>query len=88
MAAKAIHCQYLCFHRGFIRDSYFLRNKMVRNYVRKTTRQTWDAQSMQLALVDISNGMPFKTAARMYKLPLMTLKRRAKNQNKVVSALT
>ncbi|KAF2882300.1 hypothetical protein ILUMI_23865 [Ignelater luminosus] len=56
---------------------------MVRNYIRKTKRQTWDANVMQTALNEIANGMPFKRASKIFNLPLTTLKRRAKGQNKL-----
>lgn len=58
---------------------------MVRKYVRKSDRQSWDEDVMTTALREIKDGMPYKTAARMYNLPLSTLKRRAKGKNKIVS---
>ncbi|CAH1099046.1 unnamed protein product [Psylliodes chrysocephalus] len=58
---------------------------LVKTYIRITTRQGWDPNSMRLSLEYISKGMPFERAARLYNLPLSTLKRRAKNQNKLVS---
>ncbi|XP_068907656.1 uncharacterized protein [Tenebrio molitor] len=56
---------------------------MVRKYVRKTGRQNWEEDVMTIALQEIKNGLPYKTAARMYNLPLSTLKRRAKGKNKI-----
>ncbi|KAB0805315.1 hypothetical protein PPYR_02285 [Photinus pyralis] len=55
---------------------------MPRTYHRKSNRQNWNAEHMDTALQEVlHNGMPFKTAARIFGVPLMSLKRRAKNKN-------
>ena len=52
---------------------------MVRNYVRKTTRQSWDEVSMQRAVLSVMNGdQGYKKAAEMYDVPQTTLERRVK----------
>ena len=52
---------------------------MVRNYVRKTTRQSWDEVSMQQAVLSVMNGdHGYKKAAEMYDVPQTTLERRVK----------
>uniref|UniRef100_A0A6P7FN37 Uncharacterized protein LOC114332046 n=1 Tax=Diabrotica virgifera virgifera TaxID=50390 RepID=A0A6P7FN37_DIAVI len=80
LSNKVLSYTEICFIT--IKCSYIIFTEiMVRTYVRKTTRQQWDSNSMKLALENISNGMHFKRAARLYNLPLSILKRRAKNQN-------
>ncbi|XP_066593618.1 uncharacterized protein [Prorops nasuta] len=54
---------------------------MPRTYKRKTQRQNWDPKCMELALDAILEGMPIKTSAKLYNVPLMSLKRRFKNIN-------
>lgn len=54
---------------------------MPRTYHRKTERQSWDPQSMQQALDAIKNGMPIRSAAKSFNVPVMSLKRRTKNKN-------
>lgn len=54
---------------------------MPRKYVRKTNRQNWNPESMRGALEEVKNGLPYKTASKMFNVPLMSLKRRAKGTN-------
>ena len=56
---------------------------MPRNYVRKTTRGEWHDEEMVAALAAVEDGMPYKTASREFSVPVMSLKRRAKEKNKV-----
>lgn len=55
---------------------------MPRVYKRKTERQNWSVEAMQAALKEVEEGIPYKTAARKYEVPVMALKRRAKGINK------
>jgi len=61
----------------------FQNSTMPRHYVRKTTRQSWDDESMKQALVAVEHGTPYLTAAKQFNIPRNTLKRRHKNVNKV-----
>lgn len=56
---------------------------MVQNYKRKTDRQKWDEDKMRLAIESVLNGMAYKTAARNFAVPLMSLKRRCTGKNKL-----
>ncbi|XP_052741851.1 uncharacterized protein LOC128198807 [Bicyclus anynana] len=56
---------------------------MPRIYIRKTNRQNWPEEQMQKALDAVRDGMPYKTASREFKVPVMALKRRAKGKNKI-----
>uniref|UniRef100_UPI00358F9432 tigger transposable element-derived protein 2-like n=1 Tax=Myxine glutinosa TaxID=7769 RepID=UPI00358F9432 len=60
---------------------------MPRNYVRKSTRQSWTVEAMEAALQAIENGdMGYKKAAKEFGVPKTTLKRRHKGGNKTASA--
>lgn len=50
-------------------------------YQRITQRQNWNPKNLLRALNDTKNGMPIKTAARNFSVPVMSLKRKAKNKN-------
>lgn len=54
---------------------------MPRTYIRKTQRQDWDPNKMIKAIEAIQAGMPKKTAARQFGVPVMTLKRRVAGKN-------
>lgn len=56
---------------------------MPRTYKRITNRQNWDAEHMKNAIEEVKQGMPVKTAARIFKVPRMSLKRRVMDTNKV-----
>lgn len=52
---------------------------MVRNYVRKTERQTWSTESMNNAIsVVLKKEMGFKKAAQQFAVPKTTLERYVK----------
>lgn len=52
---------------------------MVRNYVRRTNRQSWSIERMEAAIQAVRGGSCKKTAARDFDVPIMALKRRLKN---------
>ncbi|CAH1954315.1 unnamed protein product [Acanthoscelides obtectus] len=54
---------------------------MVQKYQRKTQRQLWDEDKMQQAIEEVRHG--YKTAARNFGVPLMSLKRRCIGTNKL-----
>ncbi|KAJ8970575.1 hypothetical protein NQ314_001099 [Rhamnusium bicolor] len=56
---------------------------MVQKYKRKTQRHGWDEDKMRQAIEGVRNGLPYKTAARNFCIPLMSLKRRCKGKNKL-----
>lgn len=57
--------------------------RMVSNYKRKTTRQSWDEKNMRQALAAVEREeMGWLKASRQYSVPQATLRRRAKNKNK------
>ncbi|KAJ8951920.1 hypothetical protein NQ314_007628 [Rhamnusium bicolor] len=43
----------------------------------------WDEDKMRQAIEDVRNVLPYKTAARNFCIPLMSLKRRCKAKNKL-----
>ncbi|ESO10016.1 hypothetical protein HELRODRAFT_167854 [Helobdella robusta] len=50
--------------------------KMVRNYIRKSTRcSSYNEESLKIAVESVTNGMPLKTAVKKYGVPARTLKR-------------
>lgn len=52
---------------------------MVRNYTRKTDRQSWDEESMDKAIMACYNKeMGFRKAAVAFNVPQSTLERRLK----------
>ncbi|XP_065174331.1 uncharacterized protein [Atheta coriaria] len=54
---------------------------MVRTYVRKTERQMWSSESMELAVQAVVNGqMGYKKASVYYKVPSSTLERYVKKK--------
>lgn len=54
---------------------------MVRNYVRKTKRQCWSADKMELAVdAVIKNEMGYKKASASYSVPRATLQRYVKKK--------
>ena len=56
---------------------------MPRNDVRKTTRQSWPIQSMELALQAAESGqMEYLKALKVFSVPKTTLKRRHQGINK------
>ncbi|KAK9728861.1 DDE superfamily endonuclease [Popillia japonica] len=56
---------------------------MPRTYHRKSQRQDWNNENMTNAIEEVTKrGMPYKTASRIFQVPLMSLKRRVKNKNK------
>ena len=57
--------------------------RMPRTYKRKTKSQEWNSEHMKNALEKVNKGMPVITAARIFNVPKMSLKRRAKDTNKV-----
>src|SRR5688572_33148089 len=60
---------------------------MVRTYVRKTTRQSWDEVAMQNAAETVKKGeMGVNKASVVFNVPKTTLRRRARNKNKRVNA--
>lgn len=56
---------------------------MVQKYKRKTERQLWDEDKMREAMEEVRRGLSYKTAARNFDVPLMSLKRRCKGTNKL-----
>ncbi|XP_050301512.1 uncharacterized protein LOC126739756 [Anthonomus grandis grandis] len=56
---------------------------MPRTYKRITNRQNWDAEHMKNAIAEVKQGMPVKTAARIFNVPRMSLKRRVMDKNSV-----
>lgn len=56
---------------------------MVQKYKRLTERQRWSEDEMRQAIEAVHNGLPYKTAARNFGVPLMSLKRRCKGSNKL-----
>ncbi|MGL5029183.1 MAG: hypothetical protein ACRC6C_03670, partial [Wolbachia pipientis] len=54
---------------------------MVHNYKRKTQRQGWDVENMGRAVDAVKKGMAFKTVAKQFNVPVMSLKRRCKGKN-------
>ena len=57
---------------------------MVRNYKRKTNRQSWSKDSMKKALHALENGTSLGAASKEFQIPKTTLRRRFKDQNKHV----
>ena len=55
---------------------------MVRNYKRKTNRQSWSKDSMKKALHALKNGTSLGAASIEFQIPKTTLRRRFKDQNK------
>jgi len=52
---------------------------MVRNYIRKTDRQSWDEKSMENAIMACYNKeMGYRKAAVSFNVPQSTLERRLK----------
>ncbi|KAG5890783.1 hypothetical protein JTB14_007177 [Gonioctena quinquepunctata] len=59
---------------------------MPRTYSRKYQPQKWNTENMTTALEEVTkNGMPYNTASRIFRGPLMYLKRRIKNKNIVAT---
>ena len=56
---------------------------MVQKYKRKTERQLWTENKMRQAMEAVRRGLAYKTAARNFGVPLMSLKRRCKGTNKL-----
>ena len=57
--------------------------KMVRSYKRKSTRQTWNEESMKAAIKAVTdNGLGLKKASAEFSVPKTTLRRRVKGLNK------
>ncbi|CAH1954405.1 unnamed protein product [Acanthoscelides obtectus] len=56
---------------------------MVKKYQRKTQRQLWDEDKMQQAIEEVCRGLAYKTAAKNFGDPLMSLKRRCQGTNKL-----
>src|SRR6476469_9067624 len=57
--------------------------QMVRTYVRKSLRCTWNQENMKKAIDDVTSGnMGFLLASKTYGVPKTTLERRVKNRNK------
>lgn len=55
---------------------------MVRNYVRKTQRQSWSTESMHQAVLSVINGnMGYKKAAEQFLIPQTTLERYVQKKN-------
>lgn len=56
---------------------------MVRNYIRKTDRQQWDVDSMELAMqAVISHEMGFLKASQQFNVPKSSLERYVKKKKK------
>ena len=55
---------------------------MVRNYKRKTNRQSWSKDSMKKALHALENETSLRAASKECQIPKTTLRRRFNNQNK------
>ena len=55
---------------------------MVRNYKRKTNRQSWSKDSMKKALHALENGTSLGAASKEFQILKTTLRRRFKDQNK------
>ena len=49
---------------------------MVRNYKRKTNRQSWSKDSMKKALHALENGTSLRAASKEFQIPKTTLRRR------------
>jgi hypothetical protein len=49
---------------------------MVRNYVRKTDRQSWSTKKMAEAILAVSNGTSINVASTKFNIPRATLQRR------------
>ncbi|KAJ8871279.1 hypothetical protein PR048_027587 [Dryococelus australis] len=61
---------------------------MVGKYIIKTTRQSWDEVSMQQAIDAVNGGeMGWLRAAKTFRVPQATLRRRAKNKNKQIKGV-
>ena len=59
---------------------------MVRNYVRKTKRQSWSSDSMRQAIEACESGtMGYGTAALQFDVPKSTLRDRVKQKTKLVT---
>ena len=55
---------------------------MVRKYIRKTNRCSWSEKNMENAIKAVRDGtMGYLKAAKEFKVPKTTLKRRCKGQN-------
>ncbi|XP_041378240.1 uncharacterized protein LOC121390478 [Gigantopelta aegis] len=61
---------------------------MVRNYVRKSCRQSWDEVAMRDALNSIKNGLGLKKASLQFNVPKTTFRRRYKGLNKCAKGST
>lgn len=61
---------------------------MVGTYIRKTRRQSWDEEAMQRAIDAINNEeMGWLRASKTFNVPQATLRRRARNKNKVIQGV-
>jgi hypothetical protein len=56
---------------------------MVQKYKRKTERQLWNEDKMRQTIEEVRRGLAYKTAARNFGVPLMSLKRRCKGTNRL-----
>lgn len=62
--------------------------RMVRNYVRKTARQSWDESNMQQAVLSVLNGdHGYKKAAEMYDVPKCAIERRVAKMKKNIGSI-
>ena len=51
---------------------------MVRKYIKKSTRLTWQEDQMRSAIQDVLNGKTINAAATEYGVPASTLQRKCK----------
>ena len=59
---------------------------MVRNYKRKSAKQTWSVENMRLAIESVRNGrMGYLAASKQFNVPRSTLRDRVKGKNKHVT---
>lgn len=63
------------------RSSFFTLKIRQRNYIKKTTCQNWDENTIIKAVDAVRHDMPYKTVAKQYSVTFLAIKRRVKGNN-------
>lgn len=61
---------------------------MVRNYIKKTKKLSYDNEQLSLAIDNIKNGQSIKNTAKEYGIPRSTFQKKLKKSNDINSPST